>query len=161
MSSTNQLHVLQEQIRSRVEEITSEHANWPCRKGCDDCCRRLASVPIVTREEWRGIAAHLELLEPVTAEAIRERIRNSATASRPVVCPMLDADSGTCLVYEARPVACRSYGFYVERERVLGCHWINLIAEESPGVIWGNGIALEDKLKPLGPTAELHQWLDR
>jgi uncharacterized protein len=160
MNSTNQLHVLQEQIRGRVEEMTSEHASWPCRKGCDDCCRQLASVPIVTREEWQGIAAHLELLESETADAVRKRIRNSATASRPVVCPMLDAHAGTCLVYEARPIACRSYGFYVERESVLGCHRIKLIAEESPDIIWGNGVAVEDKLKGLGSVAKLHQWLD-
>jgi len=160
MSSTNQLHVLQEQIRIRVEQITSEHESWPCRKGCDDCCRRLASVPIVTREEWQAIASHLELLEPETADAIRERIRNSATASHPVICPMLDLDSGTCLVYESRPIACRSYGFYVERESVLGCHRIKLIAEDASDVIWGNSIALEDKLKPLGPVAEIYRWLD-
>src|SRR5438067_2196121 len=129
MSSTNQLHVLQEGIRIRVEGITSAHGTWPCRKGCDDCCRRLASVPVVTREEWQLISAQLARLEPGTANAIRERIRESATASRPVVCPMLDRDSGTCLVCDVRPIACRSYGFYVERESVLGCHRIESLAE--------------------------------
>ena len=73
---------------------------------------------------------------------------------------MLDLDSGTCLVYESRPIACRSYGFYVERESVLGCHRIKLIAEDASDVIWGNSIALEDKLKPLGPVAEIYRWLD-
>jgi Fe-S-cluster containining protein len=117
-------------------------------------------VPLITREEWQEIAAQLERLEPITAAAIRERIRKSQSASRPIVCPMLDERSGTCLIYEARPIACRAYGFYVERESVLGCHRIKLIADESPGVIWGNSVALEDKLKPLGPAAELYHWLD-
>lgn len=160
MSSTDQLHVIRDEIQIRVEEITSAHGAWPCRKGCDDCCRQLASAPIVTRGEWERIAAHLEGLEPGTADPIRERIRKSATASRPVVCPMLDEHSGTCLVYEARPIACRSYGFYVERESVLGCHRIESIAQQSSGIIWGNGVALEHKLQSLGTSAELHQWLD-
>ena len=160
MSSTNQLHIIQEEIRARVEDIASAHGAWPCRKGCDECCHRLASVPIVTREEWLLIAGELARLDPATADAIRERIQKSADASRPVVCPILDRDSGTCLVYDARPIACRSYGFYVERESVLGCHRIEQVAEESPTVIWGNGGALEDKLQPLGPGAELYRWLD-
>lgn len=160
MSNTDQLHVIQEEVRLRVEDIASTRGTWPCRKGCDDCCRSLASVPIVTRREWQLLAAELARLESATADAIRERIRKSATASRPVVCPMLDRHSGTCLVYDARPIACRSYGFYLERESVLGCHRIEQVAEESPGVIWGNGTALNDKLQPLGPAAELFRWLD-
>jgi Fe-S-cluster containining protein len=160
MSSTDQLHILQEEIRSRVEDMTSAHGAWPCRKGCDDCCRRLASVPAVTREEWQRIAAQLDHIEPAKSDIIRNRIRQSVTASRPVVCPLLDRESGACLVYEARPIACRSYGFYVERESVLGCHRIESIAEEAPGIIWGNGTALQDKLQAFGAPAELHRWLD-
>lgn len=161
MSSTTQLHVIQEEVRLRVQDITSMDGAWPCHKGCDDCSRRLASVPIVTEEEWLGIADHLDRLEAGTADSIRERIRNSEGALRPVLCPMLDTDSGTCLVYEARPIACRTYGFYVERESVLGCHRIESIAEESHDLIWGNATAVEHKLRLLGPTAELHRWLDR
>jgi Fe-S-cluster containining protein len=106
------------------------------------------------------IAAHLERLEPETAELIRERIRDSAHASRPVVCPMLETASGTCLVYDARPVACRAYGFYVERENVLGCNRIESMAEQRHDVIWGNHMALEEKLQSPGPAAELYKWLD-
>jgi Fe-S-cluster containining protein len=155
---TTRLHVIQEEVHRRVEKITSAHEDWPCRKGCDDCCRRLASIPIVTRDEWQLITTHLERLEPETAELIRERIRDSAHAPRPVVCPMLDTASGTCLVYEARPVACRSYGFYVERENVLGCSRIESIAAQTPDVIWGNHTALEERLRSLGPAAELYCW---
>ena len=47
---TSPLHVIQEEVRFRVEQINSayerEHAAWPCRKGCDECCRRLASYPL-------------------------------------------------------------------------------------------------------------------
>ena len=100
------LHVIQQEVRVRAEAIASTHGNWPCRKGCDDCCRRLASVPRVTQEEWQLIATALDALPVHTAELVRGRIRETAGLSGPVICPLLDAHSGTCLVYENRPIAC-------------------------------------------------------
>jgi Fe-S-cluster containining protein len=153
------LHQIQDAVRLRAEEILSVHQPWPCRKGCDDCCRRLASVPRVTREEWRSIAAALDALPADIANLARQRIQTSASASRPVVCPLLDTASGTCLVYEERPVACRAYGFYAERQSVLGCSRIESIGDESPDVVWGNHAALENWLSSLGPAAEIFEWL--
>jgi Fe-S-cluster containining protein len=105
------------------------------------------------------IAAALDALPADVAELLRRRIRDSASASRPIVCPLLDRDAGACLVYSARPVACRAYGFYAERQFVLGCSRIESIAEESPDVVWGNHAALEEELRLLGPAAELYEWL--
>lgn len=153
------LYQIQEAVRLRAEEIASNQANWPCRKGCDDCCRQLASVPRVTQEEWRSIAAALDALPDGTAELVLRRIRDSATVSRPVICPLLDTDSGTCLVYEARPVACRAYGFYAERQYVLGCSRIESMGQKLPNVVWGNHAALEERLRLLGADATLSEWL--
>ncbi len=93
------------------------------------------------------------------ADTARQRILASASASRPVVCPLLDLASGACLVYDARPIACRAYGFYAERELVLGCRRIESIGREVPGILWGNHEALEDRIRSLGPAAELSEWL--
>jgi hypothetical protein len=76
-----------------------------------------------------------------------------------VVCPLLDTDSGACLVYEARPVACRAYGFYAERQFVLGCSRIEAMAPQRPNIVWGNHIALEDRLLSLGAAVPLSDWL--
>lgn len=154
-----QLCRIQETVRLRAEEIAAAHADWPCRKGCDDCCRRLASEPRVSEVEWRAIVAALELLPGDVADAARTRIRESAAATRPVVCPLLDTGAGACLVYEARPVACRAYGFYAERQYVLGCGRIEAIAKEARDVVWGNHVALEDEMRGLGPASELAEWL--
>ena len=159
MNLMTELHQIREMVRLRAEEITSGTPDWPCRKGCDECCRRLASAPRVTRQEWDRVAAALDALPADFADALRRRIRDSASALRPVVCPLLDTDSGTCLVYEARPVACRAYGFYAEPQHVLGCSRIVSIGQESPDVIWGNQAALDERLRPLGPVAELSEWL--
>jgi len=104
------------------------------------------------------IASALEALPGDVAQLVRRRIRESEFAARPVICPLLDTASGTCLVYEARPVACRSYGFYAERRQVLGCSRIASISEERSDVVWGNHAALEERMRLLGPAVELFAW---
>ena len=159
MKEMRQLYQIQEQVRARTEEIAAAHGDWPCRKGCDDCCRHLASVPRVTRDEWLLMEGAIGALSDETAVVLRQRIHDSAQKTRPVVCPLLDTDSGACLIYAARPVACRSYGFYAERDKVLGCHRIEKLARESPDVIWGNHESLEERLAQCGPALELSEWL--
>jgi Fe-S-cluster containining protein len=154
------LYQIQEAVRLRTEEVVSTHSGWPCRKGCDECCRRLASMPRVSRLEWQWIEAAVENLPAGTAELVRRRIADSARAERPVLCPLLDTASGACLVYAARPVACRAYGFYAERESVLGCGRIEAIAAQSPEIVWGNHAALEETLRQLGPARELFEWVE-
>ena len=158
---SSELRILHQQIQTRATQITTDHHDWPCRKGCSDCCRNLASVPLLTRAEWQLADNAIQSLPAQTANQIYERIKDASRASRPVVCPMLDTEAGTCLIYDARPIACRAYGFYLEREKVLGCNRIESIAQqEECGVIWGNHLALEDTLHSLaGPSVELHQWL--
>jgi Fe-S-cluster containining protein len=159
MVRTTTLHVIENEVGFRVKEIARTHGNWPCRKGCDECCRSLASQPRVTQDEWSAIAASLDALPLETAKLVRLRILESDDASRPIVCPFLDGSAGACLIYEARPVACRTYGFYVERENVLGCHRIAALASESPDVIWGNHAAVDKQLQALGVSAKLSTWL--
>lgn len=154
------LYEIQEQIRVRTEAIAAAHGDWPCRKGCDDCCRHLASAPRITREEWLPIASAIIGLPAGIADDVRQRIRDSAEMERPVVCPLLDCGSGACLVYEVRPLACRAYGFYAERQLVLGCHQIETISRQSPDVIWGNHELLEERMNQSGPAAGLSAWLD-
>jgi Fe-S-cluster containining protein len=149
----SELVAIRERVAERCEAIAREHGDWPCRKGCDECCRRLAAPPRVSEAEWREIA-------PRIGEEERRRIRESAGARRPVVCPLLDTGSGACVVYEARPVACRTYGLYVEREGVLGCSRIEAIAAEGRAVVWGNHAAVEGEVAGLGEARELAEWLE-
>ena len=107
------------------------------------------------------IEAALDAMVDGVAEKVRQRIRASAGKERPVVCPLLDTNAGTCTVYEARPIACRAYGFYVARDEVLGCARIERISRGSADVVWGNHLALEDRLHQFGPVRALHEWLGR
>ena len=153
------LFTIRQAVQARAESMIEAHGDWPCRKGCDDCCRRLASIPLVGLREWDEICGALDELPADAANTALARIRDSAAASRPFTCPLLDRDSGACMVYSARPVECRTYGFYVERDRVLGCERIEALAAEAPGVIWGNHRSVESELRGLGDVAPLYEWL--
>jgi uncharacterized protein len=154
-----QLVEIQNQVHRRTMEIEAQNHSWPCRKGCSDCCRSLASEPRIAPDEWILLFAAIESLPVETRETIYLGIRESSGAARPLTCPLLDLQTGACLVYEARPVACRAYGFYAERDKVLGCYRIEGIAAQRNEVVWGNHASLDQQLEQLGPTAPLSEWL--
>ena len=153
-----QLHL---DIDRRVGNIRENRPDWLCGKGCDLCCRRLAEVPQLTAAEWAWLQ---EGLAALTADHLQEISRKiSALAdqpSRPIVCPLLDQSSGACPVYLQRPVACRSYGFYVQRDLGLYCHDIeSLVAEgKLADVVWGNHDAIDQRLIGLGESRPLTEW---
>ncbi len=72
-----------------------------CRKGCDGCCRHLTLFPV----EGTALALALREAEPALAETIRLRALEAAPDGP---CPLLE--NGACLLYEARPLICRTHG---------------------------------------------------
>ena len=87
----------------------------------------------------------------------------AAPRSSPVVCPLLDPVSGACPVYAARPVACRTYGFYVQRELGLYCREIESRVADGAlsAVVWGNHDAIDRRLACLGEVRALDEWFAR
>jgi Fe-S-cluster containining protein len=67
------------------------------------------------------------------------------------------------MVYAQRPVACRTYGFYVQRELGLYCHDIETrVADGSlDAVVWGNHDAIDHRLAGLGEIRLLTEWFER
>jgi len=132
--------------------------------GCDGCCRRLAEVPRLTAAEWDLLRDGLAALP---SERLLEIGRNIAALDeqplRPIVCPLLDRSAGACLVYVHRPVACRTYGFYVQRDQGLYCKGIqSRVAGGALGdVVWGNQDAIDRRLGSLGETRDLTEWFAR
>jgi Fe-S-cluster containining protein len=160
MPMTN-LIALHADIDTRVQSIREGRADWPCAKGCDHCCRQLADVPQLTETEWLLLHEGLVALSPDRLAEIREAIEAlSAGHSRPVTCPLLDRSSGACPVYVQRPVACRTYGFYVQRDRGLYCGEIESRVAEGKlaDVIWGNQDAVDRASRGLGETRSLVEW---
>lgn len=153
---SDELRILQEQIERRCRTLTSQYPDWPCRKGCDLCCRRLAALPSLTVAEWAVLQEGLAALPETVREGIRQRL--ATVTGPPFVCPFLDDASGACLVYESRPLACRMYGFYVERDKGLYCTEIHARVERGDfaDAVWGNASALEDRAGALGDRSDLH-----
>ena len=160
------LPALHDDIDARVAAIRATHADWPCAKGCDACCRRLAAVPQLTVGEWELLRGALAALPAQELTGIARRVSALAGHSTPaapraqVTCPLLDEASGACPVYAQRPVACRSYGYYVQRDGGLYCADID--ARVATGtladVIWGNHDAIDRRLAQCGETRALTEW---
>jgi len=93
------------QLRARVDDLCAtivaqlaEHL--ACGPGCDSCCRALALFPVEAQVVQQAVAE----LPPAKIERIRQRRRSAANEC----CPFLE--DGLCLVYEARPIICRTHG---------------------------------------------------
>ncbi len=164
METLISLFRLHADIESRVQAIRMDHPQWLCGKGCAGCCRRLADVPQLTAAEWNSLR---EGLAALPAERLREISRDMAALAdqrkRPVVCPLLDRSTNACPVYAQRPVACRSYGFYVQRDKGLYC--ADIEAQVADGflddVVWGNHDAIDHRLAGLGEALPLTDWFAR
>jgi len=151
-------------IEARVQSIRSDRADWPCAKGCDRCCRQLADVPKLTESEWALLCEGLAVLPTARLAEIRAEVAALAhDHPRPVICPLLDRENGACPVYPQRPVACRTYGFYVQRDLGLYCGEIEARVEQGAlaDVVWGNQDAVERALAPFGVTRSLVEWFQR
>lgn len=158
MNTLTQLHA---DIEARVRAIRDDNPDWLCRQGCDGCCRRLAEVPRLTAEEWAWLRDGLAALPSERLREIGQDIDALAEqTSRPLVCPLLDRSAGACLVYAHRPVACRTYGFYVQRDKGLYCKDIEsrVAGGGWAGVVWGNQDAIDLRLCGLGDTRDLTEW---
>jgi uncharacterized protein len=118
-------------------------------------------VPYLSQAEWDLLNEGIDALSPGVQEQVRSRADELEHAQRPIVCPLLDREARACLVYSYRPVACRTYGFYVERDKGLYCHIIQ--AEQArgqlDGIVWGNAEAVERERATLGVDRSLVEWL--
>ena len=118
---------LAEKVDAFFARVQARHgAEMRCEVGCDSCCRTRLSV---TRVEAEAVA------EIVRAMADVSRLEASVARAAEDRCAALDED-GRCLVYEGRPLVCRSHGVPVRMERrglkVIQACELNFV-ERGPG----------------------------
>ena len=163
-NAASHLQIIYTDIAQRVSAITAARPLWPCHKGCDGCCRRLAQPPEMTATEWHVLHQGFLQLSPITQQEVAKRIGALAHwQDGPVTCPFLDETHGTCLVYAHRPAVCRMYGFYVSRTDHWWCADIQTLYEagDCDGVILGNQKAIEQALhQQCGEVKSLAEWFE-
>ena len=86
-----------------VRSIYADLALRPVQRNClrqTECChfRLTGKVPQLTRGETL-----------LAAQAFRATGRKSLPQPQNGACPMLQAESGKCLIYESRPFGCRTH----------------------------------------------------
>jgi len=115
--------VLLDQVAANMAEAVRRSANWiACRQGCTECC--MGPFPITQLDARRlrqGLDA-LAAIDPVRAAAVRSRVEDYVRMAGPIYtealppeldelpCPALDPATGTCDLYAARPLTCRTFG---------------------------------------------------
>lgn len=162
---------LEAQIEARVQAIRADRDWWPCRRGCDACCRRLAHPPALSPAEWSRVDAAVAGL-PVSVQAmvdqkietlLRQSVEQTLTAA--VICPYLDEQEGVCRIYDSRPIACRTYGFFVARDHDQYCDQIETEVNDrgDAAIVWGNAEATRHAIERLSgkPIAFETHYRDR
>lgn len=98
LANYRQLRAKVESLCQRIEQEQTDHI--VCRRGCDSCCRHLQLFPV------EAAALRLALLE---SPSDRQRVMLARAAeANAEVCPLLT--DGVCLLYDARPIICRTHG---------------------------------------------------
>jgi Fe-S-cluster containining protein len=157
MNNTDQkLQTIDDRIQATVQGIQVAHDWWLCRRGCDGCCRRLARPPELTQLEWARVDQAVAMLTPTVRAEVEHKIDAllvqiaENTVGQYVVCPYLDENSGACLIYDSRPIACRTYGFFVTRTSDLYCKLIETeVNARGDHIVWGNAEVIDDQLTRL------------
>lgn len=122
-------------IDAALASTTARSKDWlACRPGCHQCCVGVFAITQLDAEQLRQALNHAE---PSLAQRIRERAAASRARLTPHLpgdpltgllftephheeafeefandepCPVLDPLTGTCDLYESRPVQCRTFG---------------------------------------------------
>lgn len=109
------------QLRARVDEhfaaaVRRTPEAFACREGCALCCQVQLGVTTVEADRVRQGLDRLERRAP----ALRERVRAQGhDRERPDCALLVD---GRCVVYDERPLICRSHGLPVRVTHDDGTH---------------------------------------
>ncbi|MBK8251340.1 MAG: YkgJ family cysteine cluster protein [Polyangiaceae bacterium] len=82
-TARRQLAVLYSDISTRTQTIAAEHTWWPCKKGCDSCCKNLAAPPAFTPLEWEVLWEEFTQLPLATQHLVRDRVAQLAPNPTP------------------------------------------------------------------------------
>lgn len=117
-------------VDSAMAEAVRRSGSWiACQVGCYQCCMGPFPITPLDALRLREGLAELEAEDPGKADRVRDRARISIArlrrefphdtmarvleiegAADDEPCPALDPNSGSCDLYAARPLTCRTFG---------------------------------------------------
>jgi len=102
-------------VDAALAEAARRSGAWLlCRPGCAQCCLGEFAITQLDAARLRRGLSELEAREPERAARVRQRVREAAARLTPMQdddpCPALDPEMGTCDLYDARPITCRTFG---------------------------------------------------
>jgi Fe-S-cluster containining protein len=117
-------------VDAAMAEAARKSGAWlACGPGCYQCCIGPFAITQLDAMRLRAGLADLESRDPERAAEVRRRAQASVERMRrecpsdPLgnalerddaavdeMCPALDPDTGTCDLYAARPITCRTFG---------------------------------------------------
>ena len=125
-------------VDAALAEATRKSSGWlVCQKGCTQCCVGVFAISQLDAARLRRGLKNLSARDPVRATAMRQRAREAIARLSPDFpgnpatgllgktskererfegfgndepCPALDTQQGTCDLYDARPMTCRTFG---------------------------------------------------
>src|SRR5258705_2175192 len=97
-------------VDAALAEAARRAGSWlACRPGCFACCIGPFPISALDAERLREGLAVLASHDPERAARIRTRAL-AYRAGEDEPCPALDPQGGTCDLYDARPLTCRTVG---------------------------------------------------
>lgn len=116
LGETEQLRAVYARLGQYLQAVGPPVRPLACSKGCSMCCHYRV---LVRAQEAFLLAQWLRQAPADVQEPILQRLRDVARqvsrmsadehVKTNIACPFLDAGSGTCQAYEARPLACRRH----------------------------------------------------
>jgi Fe-S-cluster containining protein len=131
-------------VNNALASTTARSGDWlACRPGCHQCCVGVFPISQLDAEALRSALTALDCTDPATAMHIRNRAAASRVRltrdfpgdpttgtlfthpdhesafddfANDEPCPVLDPVTGTCDLYAARPVQCRTFGPPIRNE---------------------------------------------
>jgi Fe-S-cluster containining protein len=135
-------------VDSALADVTRRSGKWlACRPGCTQCCIGAFAINQLDAQRLHRGLADLKKAAPERAARVRDRARDAVFRLAPEFpgdlvsgilregeeaerqfadfandepCPALDPETGTCELYESRPMTCRVFGPPVRSEDGLG-----------------------------------------
>ena len=135
-------------VNSALADAAQRSGKWlACRPGCSQCCVGVFAINQLDAVRLRDGLAELERRAPERAALVRERALGAVARLSPEFpgdpasglldeskeaaqrwndfanhepCPALDPATGTCELYESRPITCRVFGPPITSEGELG-----------------------------------------